>query len=126
MLSMPHEKKVAVPHFTSQFKQVVDLLVYLKRQPDFFRVNNLADALIHPDRPKKRRRLDELVESREAAKEVLDQIVDGDEVISPRLLFCKSFATGGIRAKARPGCSRGGRGDYSAGNLVVQIFCNRH
>ena len=77
---MPYEKKVSVPHFTSQFKQVVDLLVYLKRQPDFFQVNNLADALIHPDRPKKRRRLDELVESREAAKEVLDQIVDGDEV----------------------------------------------
>ena len=72
---MPHEKKVAVPHFTSQFKQVVDLLVYLKRQPDFFRVNNLADALIHPDRPKKRRRLDDLAESREAAKEVLDQFV---------------------------------------------------
>ena len=118
MLSMPYEKKVSVPHFTSQFKQVVDLLVYLKRQPDFFRVNNLADALIHPDRPKKRRRLDELVESREAAKEVLDQIVDGDEVISPRLLFCKSFATGGIRAKARPGCSRGGRGDYSAAGCL--------
>ena len=59
-------------------------------------------------------------------EEVLDQFVDEDEVISPRLLFCKSFATGGIRAKARPGCSRGGRGDYSAGNLVVQIFCNRH
>ena len=75
---MPYEKKVAVPHFTSQFKQVVDLLVYLKRQPDFFQVNNLADALIHPDRPKKRRRLDELVESREAAKEVLDQIVDNN------------------------------------------------
>ena len=89
-------------------------------------MNNLADALIHPDQPKKRRRLDDLAESREAAKEVLDQIVDGDEVISPRLLFCKSFATGGIRAKARPGCSRGGRGDYSAGKLVVQIFCNRH
>ena len=71
-------------------------------------------------------RLDDLAETGEAAKEVVDQIVDGDEVISPRLLFCKSFATGGIRAKARPGCSRGGRGDYSAGNLVVQIFCNRH
>ena len=75
---MPYEKKVSVPHFTSQFKQVVDLLVYLKRQPDFFRVNNLADALIHPDRPKKRRRLDDLAETGEAAKEVVDQIVDGD------------------------------------------------
>ena len=110
---MPHEKKVAVPHFTSEFKQVVDLLVYLKRQPDFFRVNNLADVLIHPDRPKKRRRLDQLAESREAAKEVLVQIVDGEEVISPRLSFCKSFDTGIDRVKG--GCHLQGGSDRGWG-----------
>ena len=76
-------------------------------------MNNLADALIHPDQPKKRRRLDELVESREAAKEVVDQIVDGDEVISPRLSFCKSFDTGIDRVKG--GCHLQGGSDCGWG-----------
>ena len=95
-------------------------------------MNEIANLLLQPAQSTKRRRLNDGrhlntgQKGREEEEEVLYQIVDGDEVISPRLLFCKSFATGGIRAKARPGCSRGGRGDYSAENLVVQIFCNRH
>ena len=49
---------------------MVDLLVYLKRQPDFFQVNNLADALIHPDRPKKRRRLDDGLEDGDGVDQI--------------------------------------------------------
>ena len=36
-------------------------------------------------------------------EEVLDQFVDEDEVISPRLLFCKSFDTGIGRVKGGGG-----------------------
>ena len=72
-------------------------------------MNEIANLLLQPAQSTKRRRLNDGrhlntgQKGREEEEEVLYQIVDGDEVISPRLLFCKSFDTGIGRVKGGGG-----------------------
>ena len=103
------DKKSLVPSFEGQLLSVVKEIVFLRRRPEFKDVNEIANLLLQPAQRTKRRRLNDGrhlntgQKGREEEEEVLYQIVDGDEVISPRLLFCKSFDTGISRVKGGGG-----------------------